>query len=181
MKVVVVGDSGIGKSSFLMRYALNEFPKGYVPIAYDNQSSFQFNNTEDVYLDIWDIIPIEEEPISMRCNRYVGADLILLCFSYNKLSSLYNMVTFWKKELDEHCYNIPVVIVGLCADVLPSIDYNEPFTQSPPPTSDITTTTTTTATTGNNSTTTTDVDEALATNTTHVSPSDTSKYLYKSI
>ena len=39
MKLVVVGDAAIGKTSLLMRYALKKFPTEHVPTVFDNYST----------------------------------------------------------------------------------------------------------------------------------------------
>ncbi len=51
---VIIGDSGVGKSSLVVSYTTNDFPKQYVPTAFDNYSVDVSVGTRLVHFDICD-------------------------------------------------------------------------------------------------------------------------------
>eukprot|EP00047_Mylnosiga_fluctuans_P004071 m.232556 g.232556 ORF g.232556 m.232556 type:complete len:203 (-) comp12376_c0_seq1:635-1243(-) len=97
LKVVILGDGGVGKSSLMNRFVNNEF---------DSQSfhtiGVEFLNKDilvgdDVYtMQIWDTAG-QERFKSLRTPFYRGTDCCLLTFDVNDALSFQNIM-MWKKE-----------------------------------------------------------------------------------
>ena len=51
---VIIGDSGVGKSSLVVSYTTNDFPKQYIPTAFDNYSVDVSVGHRLVHFDICD-------------------------------------------------------------------------------------------------------------------------------
>ena len=97
LKVVILGDGGVGKSSLMNRFVNNEF---------DSQSFHtigveflikDINVGDSVYtMQIWDTAG-QERFKSLRTPFYRGTDCCLLTFDVNDAQSFENLL-MWKKE-----------------------------------------------------------------------------------
>ncbi len=54
LKLVVVGDSAVGKTCFLTRGALDSFPTHYIPTVFQSHVSFVRVDGKGVELALWD-------------------------------------------------------------------------------------------------------------------------------
>ena len=98
IKLMVVGDGGIGKTSLLMTYAFNYFPVKAPPLFEREYKTVAIDN-EQVNVDLWDCMsPREYERV--RALRYPRTDIFLLCYSVACLKSLQNIRTHWFPEVN---------------------------------------------------------------------------------
>ncbi|XP_065834137.1 ras-related protein Rab-9A-like [Oscarella lobularis] len=121
LKVVILGDGGVGKSSLMQRFVSNKF---------DSQSfhtiGVEFLNKDvsidgEVYtLQIWDTAG-QERFKSLRTPFYRGADCCLLTFGVDDAQSFKNL-SMWKKEFLYYADvrdpdNFPIVVLGNKVDL----------------------------------------------------------------
>lgn len=112
IKVVVVGDGAVGKTSLLCRYANGWFPtEDYLPTIFDNFTAHTIYNNEYYSVSLWDTAGIEQYD-RLRPLSYLGADIFLLCFDLVQPSSLYNSVDRWITDLNRHASGVPVMLCG---------------------------------------------------------------------
>lgn len=116
IKLVCVGDGGIGKTSLLSRYVSGEFPKDYVPTVFENYiRNISFNGVK-VELALWDTAG-QEEYDRLRSLSYPESNAIVLCYSCDSITSLENVIDRWFPEVNLYCPGVPVVLVGLKSDL----------------------------------------------------------------
>ena len=132
VKVVFVGDGGIGKTCLLLSYTTCSFPGDYVPTVFDNYASkFLSKNHGEVELGLWDTAG-QEDYDRLRPLSYPDTDVILMCFSIDSpgpyqpplitifefniffmfLDSLENIPEKWTPEVKHFCPNVPIILVG---------------------------------------------------------------------
>ncbi|KAK6465556.1 GTP-binding protein [Scheffersomyces coipomensis] len=121
-KIVVVGDGGCGKTSLLISYSQQRFPEIYVPTIFENYvTNVLAPNGKSIELALWDTAG-QEEYDRLRPLSYPNADLILICFALDSLTSLQNVKDIWYPEVNHFCPGVPVLLVGTKSDL--TSDFN---------------------------------------------------------
>ncbi|KXX80671.1 Ras-related protein YPTC6 [Madurella mycetomatis] len=110
-KVVLIGDSGVGKSNLLSRFTRNEFnldSKSTIGVEFATRS-IQIDN-KTIKAQIWDTAG-QERYRAITSAYYRGAVGALLVYDISKSLSFEN-VTRWLKELRDHAdSNIVIMLV----------------------------------------------------------------------
>ncbi|XP_022784452.1 ras-like GTP-binding protein Rho1 [Stylophora pistillata] len=111
-KLVIVGDSGCGKTSLMLSFACKKFPEEFVPTVFDGGYRAVIRVDGDtVGLGFWDTLA-QAEYERLRPLSYHGADVILMCFSIGSPDSLENISEKWTPEVRQFCPNVPIILVG---------------------------------------------------------------------
>jgi len=116
LKVTVVGDSAVGKTSLLISYTTNAFPGDHVPTVFDNYSCNSFVENEAIQLGLWDTSGSSDFN-ELRPLSYPGTDAFIVCFSITDPPSLKNVQEKWFPEIRAHCPNSPIILVGTKFDL----------------------------------------------------------------
>ena len=110
-KLILLGDGGVGKSSFISRFFKQSFERRYSPtteamihtlVLYTNRGAIKFN--------VWDTVG-QEKGGSLRDNYYIQADGAIIMFDLTSRVSHRN-ISNWHSDLTRMCENIPIVIGG---------------------------------------------------------------------
>jgi len=124
IKLVVVGDGAVGKTSLLISYATDKFPTDYVPTVFENYTAQMKLNDESILLHLWDTAG-QEDYDRLRPLSYPGADLVLLCYSSVHKPSIDSIKTRWSPEVRQFIPTVPIFLVGT------KLDLKEELTKSP--------------------------------------------------
>ncbi|KAI0263709.1 GTPase [Gloeopeniophorella convolvens] len=116
-KVVLIGDSGVGKSNLLSRFTRNEFnleTKSTIGVEFATRSITVDSKT--LKAQIWDTAG-QERYRAITAAYYRGAVGALLVYDIAKHATYVN-VTRWLKELRDHAdSNIVIMLVGNKSDL----------------------------------------------------------------
>ncbi|CAM0137809.1 Rab GTPase ypt31 [Umbelopsis sp. WA50703] len=116
-KVVLIGDSGVGKTNLLSRFTRNEFnleSKSTIGVEFATRSIQVDSKT--IKAQIWDTAG-QERYRAITSAYYRGAVGALLVYDIAKHST-YENVTRWLKELRDHAdSNIVIMLVGNKSDL----------------------------------------------------------------
>lgn len=117
-KIVIVGDSGCGKTCLLLKYATKEFEPQYHPTVFEKKEIVYTDEASGakIGLDLWDTAG-QEDYDRIRTLSYMDTDLILVCFALNSSESLNNIGDRWKDEIEHFCKETPRILVGMKADL----------------------------------------------------------------
>ena len=120
LKVIVLGDSGVGKTSILNRFVKQEFSQSYRATVGADFLFKEFTvDGKAVSLQLWDTAG-QERFQSLGNAFYRGTDCCLLVFDITNLESFEGIVS-WKKEFLQRSgnegSNFPIILVGNKCDM----------------------------------------------------------------
>eukprot|EP00866_Antonospora_locustae_P001375 jgi/Antlo1/1375/1218 len=124
-KMVLIGDSGVGKTSFMKRYTDHVFIQDYIStIGVDFKIKTITVDGEEVKLQLWDTAG-QERFSAITKSYYRGAHGIIVIFDLCNRSSFVS-VKNWLKKIDENASpDCEVIILGNKVDVAEGIDVSE--------------------------------------------------------
>ncbi|XP_013137181.1 ras-related protein Rab-23 isoform X2 [Papilio machaon] len=117
LKVVIVGDGGVGKSSMIQRYCRGTFTRDYKKtIGVDFLERQIEIDGEEVRLMLWDTAGQEEFDAITKA-YYRGAHACVLAFSTTDRDSFLALHS-WKLKVENECGEIPTIIVQNKIDLM---------------------------------------------------------------
>ncbi|KAL2820685.1 hypothetical protein BJX63DRAFT_428005 [Aspergillus granulosus] len=121
IKCVIIGDSGIGKTSLLVTYTTKVFPGNGVPKLLEFSKADLTAANQEYALQLWDTT--WEQGYTRLCSLwYPETDVFLLCFSINSWDSLDRVEERWVPEIVHMCPGVAWVLVGLKKDLRDDLD-----------------------------------------------------------
>ncbi|KAJ0410410.1 hypothetical protein P43SY_002742 [Pythium insidiosum] len=121
VKVILLGDSAVGKSKLVERFMMDEFqPRQLSTFALtlfrkEVELEDERGKPQIVKVDFWDTAG-QERFSSMHPSYYYGAHACILVFDVTRKTTYQNLAN-WYKELREYCENIPCFLVANKIDV----------------------------------------------------------------
>ncbi|CAF1083278.1 unnamed protein product [Adineta steineri] len=115
-KLVLVGDGGVGKTTFVKRHLTGEFEKKYEATVGVNVHPLNFStNYGEIIFSVWDTAG-QEKFGGLRDGYYIGGHCGIIMFDLTSRIT-YRNVPNWHKDLVRVCENIPIVLCGNKIDV----------------------------------------------------------------
>ncbi|KAG5408746.1 hypothetical protein IGI04_005065 [Brassica rapa subsp. trilocularis] len=115
-KLVIVGDGGTGKTTFVKRHLTGEFEKKYEPtIGVEVHPLDFFTNCGKIRFYCWDTAG-QEKFGGLRDGYYIHGQCAVIMFDVTARLTYKNVPT-WHRDLCRVCENIPIVLCGNKVDV----------------------------------------------------------------
>ena len=117
-KVVLVGNSCVGKSSIVIRYADDEFSDVFLAtIGVDFRFKSFMLDGENVKLQIWDTAG-QEKFRTITSSYYRGAHALMIVFDITDPQSYEDAVGYWFEEIKNSCPpQTQILLVGNKSDL----------------------------------------------------------------
>lgn len=126
-KLVIVGDSGVGKSRLLIRFSDRTYNDSYIStVGVDYKIRTIELNGKTIKLQIWDTAG-QERFHAITSTYYRGANGIIIVYDITNLNS-FNNVTKWLTEIERYaCENVVKLLVGNKSDLncLRTVEYKK--------------------------------------------------------
>ncbi|CAD2217317.1 GTP-binding protein nuclear protein Ran [Angomonas deanei] len=117
-KLILVGDGGTGKTTFVKRHMTGEFEKRYVATVGVEVHPLTFHtNCGTICFNCWDTAG-QEKFGGLRDGYYIEGQCAIIMFDVTSRNT-YKNVPNWYRDITRVCDKIPIVLVGNkvdCAD-----------------------------------------------------------------
>lgn len=116
-KLILVGDGGTGKTTFIKRHLTGEFEKRYIAtVGVDvHPLTFQTNRGK-IAFNCWDTAG-QEKFGGLRDGYYIQGNCAIIMFDVTSRNT-YKNVPNWYRDIVRVCDNIPIVLVGNKVDAV---------------------------------------------------------------
>jgi len=115
-KLVLVGDGGVGKTTFVKRHITGEFEKKYVATLGVEVHPITFmTNRGPVQFNVWDTAG-QEKFGGLRDGYYIQGECAIIMFDVTSRVT-YKNAPNWHRDLIRVCDQIPIVLVGNKVDI----------------------------------------------------------------
>ena len=112
IKIVIMGDVSVGKTSLCMSYIANKFTKKIVPAIFARYSQ-TVNIDGNIYtLRLWDTAVGYNDGEKLRPFSYRNTWIFLVCFSVVSHTSFENVKETWVPEIRKNCEKTQFLLVG---------------------------------------------------------------------
>ena len=117
VKILLLGDSGVGKTCLLKRYRDNNYKHNFIStVGIDYKVHYTNIDNKRVKCQIWDTAGQERFHVITRA-YYKGSHGIVLVFDITEKSTFTN-IEYWMKNISQHANtNVQIILVGNKSDL----------------------------------------------------------------
>jgi Rab-like protein 2 len=116
LKIIMLGDSAVGKSKILERYLMEEYCPRTASTYALTLFRHNFKDGDKEYaIDFWDTAG-QEQFNKLHASYYFQANACILCFDITRKVT-YKNLEMWYKEMRTYCPDIPVICIANKVDV----------------------------------------------------------------
>ena len=124
LRVILLGDSNVGKTSLIMRYIKNEFKNSFIStIGFEIASKIIKKGKKNICLKIIDTGG-QEKFHCLTKSFFNSADGIIFVFDLTNKQSFENLKN-WLKEAESYTEDFEYILVGNKKDLINSIEVNQ--------------------------------------------------------
>jgi small GTP-binding protein len=118
LKIALIGDPNVGKTSFLKKFIDKEFFDDYKPtIGSDTQNFCCSHNNKNIKFQICDMAGVEKYKPSLQ-TFYKGISGVIIMFDINNIDSFIN-IEYWFKEVSKYkMQNVPIIFIANKSDII---------------------------------------------------------------
>ena len=121
MKVVLLGDGAVGKTSLIARYVVNKFDDKYIATIGTKVSKKDMQLTKpnliiNLRLMIWDILG-QKEYAKIRSASLSGAQGVIAVGDLTRPETVQAIEAFWLREVGSAVGKVPTILIGNKADI----------------------------------------------------------------
>jgi small GTP-binding protein len=117
IKTVTLGFGAAGKTSLLVTNTTGKFPSEYIPTVFDNYSQTGELNGCPYHVGLFEPGGGEDYE-RLRPLEYPQTDIFVLLFDISDNKEKFEQIhSYWWAEVNHHCPDVPIVLVGSKIDL----------------------------------------------------------------
>jgi len=116
-KIVLVGDSGCGKTALAIKVSENLFNQFYQPTCFESYNAEVATKKGRCNVSIMDTSGCHSLS-QLREPAYKDCDAVIVCFDLTDKATLSSIEKKWVPEIKQHCPAVPVFIAGCKRDAM---------------------------------------------------------------
>ncbi|KAJ5076583.1 ras-related c3 botulinum toxin substrate [Anaeramoeba ignava] len=102
LKIIFIGDGGIGKTTLLFTYDEKKLLGEYIPTVFDTFSKkFQIEENQEIEISFWDMARFDYDDRLLPL-YFPQTDVIVFCFAIDRYASFENIESVWIPEIGKY-------------------------------------------------------------------------------
>ncbi len=118
LKVIIIGEPAVGKTSLVKKFVLGQFSKDYRSSIGTNIFTKQIDLKKDskASIQLWDIAG-QERWVKMRHVYYRGAKGIIIVGDLTRKNTFDQIEEFWIPDIKQYCSKAPIILLANKSDL----------------------------------------------------------------